>query len=187
MAKAIKVPRHRTMSSPRWGPARAKSFWALDSHAWSQLFFFLSFSSWDGDFPLFTIPNAIPKFIHLIQIKSNFLILVDVHFQRRKQVLKEKINQEEWEGFIWYIIPRFLVRVWTYPDSLLVKNKGGLDAFLYLRFLRWTVYLFSILSFFGLVVLVPINSTGDAEEVTGIDVLSLAHVKSGIWFMRGDS
>jgi hypothetical protein len=59
----------------------------------------------------------------------------------------------------------YLLFVKRYDEKKLISGQSGADAVEYLRFLRYTAILFAIMTFFGLVVLAPINQTGEVKYV----------------------
>eukprot|EP01116_Phalansterium_solitarium_P010074 TRINITY_DN2449_c0_g1_i2.p1 TRINITY_DN2449_c0_g1~~TRINITY_DN2449_c0_g1_i2.p1 ORF type:complete len:804 (-),score=220.58 TRINITY_DN2449_c0_g1_i2:508-2919(-) len=65
-----------------------------------------------------------------------------------------------------------------YPEVSLVTNPGGFDAVMYLRFLKYSGYLFTALSLFAVVVLLPINITAGGS-LTGMEVSTLGNVPNG--------
>lgn len=75
----------------------------------------------------------------------------------------------------WSWIPKLL----TTPTHLVI-SKSGLDGYFLLRYLRMMIYLFAGSMLFIWPVLLPINAVnqrGQADGVTGMDLLSISNVK----------
>eukprot|EP01119_Soliformovum_irregulare_P004108 TRINITY_DN15116_c0_g1_i2.p1 TRINITY_DN15116_c0_g1~~TRINITY_DN15116_c0_g1_i2.p1 ORF type:complete len:779 (-),score=190.20 TRINITY_DN15116_c0_g1_i2:68-2404(-) len=72
--------------------------------------------------------------------------------------------------------------VYYFSDEKLLQN-CGLDTVLYLHFLKYACLLFAAMTPFGLIVLLPINSShaeavpDDALFLSGMDQYSMAHIK----------
>lgn len=69
--------------------------------------------------------------------------------------------------------------VWTVDDDEFIRT-AGLDAYVYLRYLKMCFRLFAICAFFALVVLCPIYATAnlstDDDTVEGITLFSMANI-----------
>ena len=76
-----------------------------------------------------------------------------------------------------------------FSEEELMKEKGGIDGALYLKFLKYATILFLSLTVFGVTILLPVYSLGkatdDGDPITGLDRYSLANVEEGsylYWF-----
>jgi len=111
---------------------------------------------------------------------------------------EEAANLKQWEdydGAPIHALPRpspsffsWIKPVLDYTEDQLIKTHG-LDAALYVRFLRMQTFMFSILAVFGLVFLIPFYSTAgnrylapdNPERADSIAILSLANVPQNNW------
>ena len=59
-----------------------------------------------------------------------------------------------------------------FPEEELLKSptgkeqlviSSGFDSVMYLRFLKYTIYYFGTLSVYGILVILPVNATGDVK------------------------
>jgi Late exocytosis, associated with Golgi transport/Cytosolic domain of 10TM putative phosphate transporter len=88
-------------------------------------------------------------------------------------------------GWIW--------RTYQVDERDLLDRPGGTDYVIYLRFLKYTTWLFTLLSVLGIAIVLPVNSSGgnkdlphdDPEHVGGLIIYTLANVEVGsdlLWF-----
>lgn len=85
-------------------------------------------------------------------------------------------------GFFSWIKP-----VLTTSDETLMKQVG-LDALMYLKFVKVGIKLFSSLSLIGLTILLPLNINGTNEAAQGLERLTMARIAQGedtLWFHAG--
>ncbi|ORX93606.1 DUF221-domain-containing protein [Basidiobolus meristosporus CBS 931.73] len=75
----------------------------------------------------------------------------------------------------------WLLEVYHTPDKVLL-SRVGMDAYVFLRFLRMCFYLFFSITVISLVILLPINITGQ-QGLTGLNRLNIGNVKttSKLW------
>lgn len=139
-------------------------------------------------------PNSGSDF--LVSFLFNFaicilLIIAFLIFRRRLSFfffpnVKEQPVESEPDGVDPPGLFGWVKPTWSTPLVWFQRNRG-LDALLYLRFLKSCIALFAVNSLIGLVILIPTNAAGGNNKlpqdnplhVSGLDVISMANISPG--------